>query len=203
MQTFLPYADFEESAFVLDTRRLGKQRVETLQIMQSLFGVRLISSYQVHTGKMRRYLTDENGKKVKEKDLVPDGLYFWNEEEIILTKPLPMSEWQLVPPDNPGWANHPAVNMWRGHEGSLMNYQKAVCDEWTINGGYVDTCLIKTSYIYLRMTDGWDYKGPPSWLGDEAFHISHRSNLIQKDPKFYTKYFPDTPDDLPYVWPIP
>lgn len=36
MQTFLPYADFERSARVLDPRRLGKQRVETLQIVRAL-----------------------------------------------------------------------------------------------------------------------------------------------------------------------
>lgn len=36
MQTFLPYSDFEESASVLDRQRLGKQRVENLQIMKAL-----------------------------------------------------------------------------------------------------------------------------------------------------------------------
>ena len=36
MQTFLPSPDFEESASILDNRRLGKQRVETLQIMGAL-----------------------------------------------------------------------------------------------------------------------------------------------------------------------
>ena len=36
MQTFLPYPDFEECAEVLDDRRLGKQRVEVLQIMRAL-----------------------------------------------------------------------------------------------------------------------------------------------------------------------
>ena len=36
MQTFLPYADFDRSASVLDTVRLGKQRVETLQVMRAL-----------------------------------------------------------------------------------------------------------------------------------------------------------------------
>lgn len=36
MQTFLPYADFERSARALDRRRLGKQRVETLQIVRAL-----------------------------------------------------------------------------------------------------------------------------------------------------------------------
>lgn len=36
MQTFLPYSDFRRSAEVLDDRRLGKQRVETLQVMRAL-----------------------------------------------------------------------------------------------------------------------------------------------------------------------
>jgi len=35
MQTFLPYADFARCAEVLDPRRLGKQRVEALQIMRA------------------------------------------------------------------------------------------------------------------------------------------------------------------------
>lgn len=36
MQTFLPYADFEKSAQCLDYRRLGKQRVEARQILNTL-----------------------------------------------------------------------------------------------------------------------------------------------------------------------
>jgi Pyrimidine dimer DNA glycosylase len=38
MQTFLPYGDFDRSAQVLDYRRLGKQRVEALQIINVLEG---------------------------------------------------------------------------------------------------------------------------------------------------------------------
>jgi len=36
MQTFLPYADFTETAACLDVKRLGKQRVECLQILKAL-----------------------------------------------------------------------------------------------------------------------------------------------------------------------
>ena len=36
MQTFLPYADFQKSVEVLDYRRLGKQRVETFQVLNIL-----------------------------------------------------------------------------------------------------------------------------------------------------------------------
>lgn len=53
MQTFLPYPDFEESAKSLDRQRLGKQRVENLQVMAALLFGRVISS-------------DENGKPLPE-----------------------------------------------------------------------------------------------------------------------------------------
>lgn len=36
MQTFLPWPDFERSARALDDRRLGKQRVEALQVLRAL-----------------------------------------------------------------------------------------------------------------------------------------------------------------------
>lgn len=38
MQTFLPYPDFLKTARCLDYRRLGKQRVETIQILNTLYG---------------------------------------------------------------------------------------------------------------------------------------------------------------------
>ncbi len=40
VQTFLPYPELERSAYVLDDRRLGKQRVECLQILHVLLGLR-------------------------------------------------------------------------------------------------------------------------------------------------------------------
>lgn len=36
MQTFLPYPDFKKSVQVLDYKRLGKQRVETFQVLNIL-----------------------------------------------------------------------------------------------------------------------------------------------------------------------
>lgn len=36
MQTFLPYEDFQRSAACLDDKRLGKQRVECMQILATL-----------------------------------------------------------------------------------------------------------------------------------------------------------------------
>ena len=39
MQTFVPYPDIAASAFILDYRRLGKQRVETYQILRANLGI--------------------------------------------------------------------------------------------------------------------------------------------------------------------
>lgn len=46
MQTFLPYPDFEKSAKALDDKRLGKQRIEVVQILNALTGVS--KSWQAH-----------------------------------------------------------------------------------------------------------------------------------------------------------
>jgi hypothetical protein len=48
MQTFLPYDDFNKCAEVLDIRRLGKQRVETYQIMNVLAGLNTGSGWVNH-----------------------------------------------------------------------------------------------------------------------------------------------------------
>ena len=38
MQTFLPYPNFKQSASVLDMRRLGKQRIEAIEILKISLG---------------------------------------------------------------------------------------------------------------------------------------------------------------------
>jgi len=48
MQTFLPYASFEETASILDWRRLGKQRVEGLQIINILTMPDYVGSWRNH-----------------------------------------------------------------------------------------------------------------------------------------------------------
>lgn len=38
VQTFLPFPDFKQSAEALDSKRLGKQRVEALQLLRAIRG---------------------------------------------------------------------------------------------------------------------------------------------------------------------
>lgn len=149
VQTFLPYADFERSARVLDAKRLGKQRVECIQVVRGL------------------------------------------------TRP------------DYGWRHHPAVLMWKGHEEALGRYAFTCCEVWT-ERGFADTCaatiaadLREAGVTTVRSQAELDDAGLlPRWLGQEAFHRSHRSSLLRKDPEHYRPMFPGDPDDLDYVRPV-
>ncbi|WP_111767115.1 MSMEG_6728 family protein [Nakamurella deserti] len=147
MQTFLPYPDFEESAASLDAPRLGKQRVETLQILRAL--------------ELPEY----------------------------------------------GWANHPAVVMWRHHVPALVLYGLICARAWT-RLGHADTTYDQMAEFAPDVAgldqDDLAARGQlPSWLGDPQLHLSHRSKLLAKDPAFYGARFRGTPTDLDYHWPGP
>jgi hypothetical protein len=153
MQTFLPHPDLVLSARCLDTKRLGKQRVETKQILIAL------------------------------------GVDVGDHEGNLMSR----------------WRNHPAVTMWRGFELWLAMYGVAVCNEWRLRG-YRDT--LRDQFIEAHKTlyaeVPWafhDNAAHPRWWGDPAFHASHRSNLLRKDPVHYSQFGWSEPHDLPYVWP--
>lgn len=129
MQTFLPYPDFRKSMEALDYRRLGKQRVECLQLLKAL----------------------------------DDSTY--------------------------GWAKHPACKMWKGYREALALYMNTAIDVW-VERGYKNTMQKANIITPVEL---------PHWLGNEAFHMSHQSNLKRKDPVFY-KHFNVNPD-LEYIWP--
>ncbi|QKW34452.1 MSMEG_6728 family protein [Actinomadura sp. NAK00032] len=149
MQTFLPYADFAATARALDRRRLGKQRVETIQVLRAL----TVPGY--------------------------------------------------------GWRHHPAALMWTGYEEALVRYGLEMCARWC-DLGHADTCAATLAADLAGARGVREPRGQerlaaagelPPWLGDPAFHLSHRSALVRKDPAFYGPEFPGVPDDLPYVWP--
>lgn len=95
-----------------------------------------------------------------------------------------------------GWANHPAVRMWKGCEVSLALYGMCVCVEWR-DRGYSDSLLLE---FYEVRRSGM--RVDPWWLGWDEFHLSHQSNLVRKNPDWYAPQFPAVAGDLPYVWPV-
>lgn len=115
--------------------------------------------------------------------------------EILLNKPvLPKNVRSLAPFERSfgAWSRHPAVLMWRGHEEWLKLYLACAIGEWTCRG-YVNN-IVAPNY-------DTDSQPPPLWLGFEAFHKSHRSNLLRKNAGIYKPLFPDDTPDLPYFWP--
>jgi hypothetical protein len=108
-----------------------------------------------------------------------------------------------------GWANHPAVLMWKGYEEGLGRYGLTVCEVWT-GLGFGDTCaaslgedLRAAGVTTVRTQEELAHAGAlPGWLGDEELHRSHQSSLLRKDPGHYRRLFRGVPDDLPYVWPV-
>jgi hypothetical protein len=161
MQTFVPYPDAAKSAAVLDQRRLGKQRVETLQLLLWLHAVKI-------------------------------------------------EDWEsrTLTPRISGW-NHPAMKMWAGSERALLRYQDAFCDEWT-SRGYKDTCKEKSHHVVELINSDSESEAWPSWWGNAEIHRSHRSNLVWKDPVFYSSVFPNEvpikntdqkSSYLEYIWP--
>ncbi len=96
-----------------------------------------------------------------------------------------------------GWPNHPAAKMWSGHTRALAAYALAGLDELLLRGkDYPHHRATFEQYVQQNPNTGM-----PWWFGNDAFHLSHRSNLLRKNSEHYRPLFGDIPDDLPYLWP--
>jgi hypothetical protein len=160
VQTFLPSADFDETAQVLDNKRLHKQALEAWQILMVL-----------------TELDPQNNRRVPK-----------------------------------GWVNHPAVKMWRDHEGVLYQYILSMVKEWQ-RRGYKSTIADKatntiTHYIN-RVFDA--HTDLPTWMIElsdlERVTATHRQALLAKNYEWYSQFgWPEdsgTPTtEYEYYWPI-
>lgn len=99
----------------------------------------------------------------------------------------------------------PVVTMWRGSELILVSYGVTMCREWRTRGNsdklesqiyaYADEAL--SANIFTPDVNG----NMPWWLGNEGFHMSHRSNLMSLRPDFYSKLWSGVEPGLPLVMP--
>jgi hypothetical protein len=118
-------------------------------------------------------------------------------KQILLALGVPVGEHQ---PKRSSWVNHPAARMWQGHEAILCEYAIAVCDEW-IRRGYRDTLRPQFVVAHSSLLANSRWHSSPNWIGYDAFHASHRSNLLRKDCKHYGQFGWRETADLPYFWP--
>lgn len=172
MQTFLPYPSFELSARVLDDKRLGKQRVECLQILKALQPQKICDMCNGNKTISIRWVKGGQQEKAQCPRCKAEGT-------------LPRA-----------WSNHPATRMWRGFENALVCYGQAMCEEWT-SRGFDDTCRDKLAEYRTS-----DKTILPSWYPCARLHSSHRAALLYKLPSHYSQFgWTETPKQ-DYYWPV-
>jgi len=90
-----------------------------------------------------------------------------------------------------GWRNHPAVLMWKNHEGSLLTYLRYMIKEAKQRGIKTDKNETNINNLVKKVGGSWNYK-MPKWFDDDlsAMRIvtTHRANLFNKDPLYYAKF---------------
>ena len=89
------------------------------------------------------------------------------------------------------WINHPAVKMWKGCPNALKSYLNESIREW-VSRGFKNNMDKENISGKIKM---------PPWIGNKKFHSSHKSNLLRKDKKYYSKFKWKERSNLPYVWP--
>lgn len=104
-----------------------------------------------------------------------------------------------------GWPNHPAAKMWNGYFYHLGLYLLEGIKVLAERGK--DYPVVKEK-ILAEMAKHPDTGSPP-WLGNEAFHASHRAALLYKLPEWYSQFgwsekadIPNEKGRLNYVWPV-
>ena len=114
-----------------------------------------------------------------------------------------------------GWANHPAVKMWRGSEYYLYYYACNMVDEW-VRRGYKSSLkekLFKTIVAAEKkgiVILGGGINEPSWWVDEEVMNkviSSHRRALLVKNYEWYhnLEWKEDTefyPEGYTYFWPV-
>lgn len=101
----------------------------------------------------------------------------------------------------------PHVVMWRGSELALVSYGVTMCREWRQRGNEDKL----EPQILAFGQEGLDtealspelHGNRPWWLGNEGFHLSHKSGLIALNPEYYGVLWKNIPPYLPMVTPSP
>ena len=180
MQTFLPFDDFAASARVLDNRRLGKQRVETLQILQVLLGFRLVTSLKDAKGKKtalpREKWTFEAIKSKGWKNHPAVKMWRGSEGALLKYQEAVCNEWTS-----------------RGYKDTCLEKSRYLYSHLADGKG-------QDYPWWLGVTD--IHRTHQANLLRKAHTMSDAQiKTMQINPDFYDRAFPNVPDDLEYYWP--
>lgn len=91
-----------------------------------------------------------------------------------------------------GWSKHPASKMWYKYEEALKLYINIVIGVWEAYGNENN---------WPQFIINWSNLVYPPWLGKRKFHSSHRSALLYKNYKYYSKFSWKEEPTINYYWP--
>lgn len=99
-----------------------------------------------------------------------------------------------------GWPNHPAAKIWAGYHHALSLYALAGLDVLKARGYEYPRWYT----YYEEIASLEENTGLPAVVGYEPFHASHRSQLLKKNPKWYSQFgWKELPGEFSYVWSKP
>jgi hypothetical protein len=194
VNTFLVDSNFDTSASLLDSRRLGKQRVEAYQILNILenlrilsgqSGIRCMGDFNTFVNEIKQWYAKQAFVYI----LCEDGLIEYEDKKNITLEP----NQRVI---KMGFSTHPAVEMWYGYEDALKEYIDAHINQW-IKRGYKNT--MKIYNVKAKKYPGWVY-----W---EHFHDNHKGALLKKEldrnekPWYQNmKLFTESSPFIDYIW---
>jgi hypothetical protein len=186
VNTFFPFESAAKSIASLDTRRLGKQRVEAYQILNILLDAYVISSHfgystlsifssectpNIYNGLARKDWLKDTFKKYKTEPYRLKCLLSNPTRYFKCDKNTKKEEgYRIV---TGGFSSHPMVIMWIGYERALKDYINLCIDEW-VRRGFTNTM----SKYPLDKDIPIEY---PWWTQCLAVQYSHRSALLRKE----------------------
>lgn len=161
---------FNKTAKTLDYKRLGKQRVEAMQLLNVLlYRIKLDTEYKTH-------------QEVKELLIKYDEINWPFKPTYKYTKKILEK----------GMLKHsPALKMWIGYVEELKLYFNCIVKEWK-SRGYKNN-------LPLEIVDESSLRIPP-FLQNEDFIKIQRQNLIRKDKNYYGEIWKDLEETEGYLW---
>ena len=192
VNTFLTDANFSVSASSLDSRRLGKQRVEGLQILRLIEHLTFCAKYfrdpipPDHRQRrewirsiVRKYQALPYRFIIRETSIrlfiqVDLNVFRQIPKKMHFKKPITIEGIEIHPSDivmSFGFVYHPAVQMWLGHKDALCAYINAHIQEWIRRGNANTMKIYAIPEVYSR----------PEWTYDEKIHRIHRASLLKKE----------------------
>lgn len=172
VNTFFLHTDFATSASMLDKARLGKQRVEAMQILNICYAYRALANYfgisqiDVTNPTMCSKAYRTNWRKQLYSLLIKHGGYAIRRDDRILAfSSVKMKDTNV----SKGFMHHPASAMWFGYEDALCAYINAHIDEW-VRRGCQNTMYWYDIQTYVK----------PWWISDEIVQ-NHRISMAYRE----------------------